>query len=215
MSHNKIKAAGQSPDASANISIALNNLSDVDTSAVSSGDMLSYDGSSFVPISNQNSGLNLHAGIFQFSGGYGAGGYYFAINDYNCIRKNTGSARLYSSTGNTNIFNNATTTNTVVSTSVWMESIDVPTAGTYLCIAGTHCSTGTNVTWQWQNNSGNFGAKTYVQQNNNYYGGLVVAVMTATTNDIFRIVVTAKTGSIRLPPDEEQWMTGITIIKLG
>jgi len=215
MSHNKIKVGNQEPSSSSEINISLNDLSDVDTTSVSSGDMLGYNGSSFVATGSTDTGVELHAGIFQYSGGYGAGSYYFAINDYNCIRKNTNSARLYSSTGSTNIFNNATSTNTAVSTSVWNESIDVPTAGTYLCIAGTHCHTGTNVTWQWENNSGNTGAKTYVQNNNNFYGGLVVAIMTATTNDVFRIVVTAKSGSIKIPGQKEQWMTGMTIIKLG
>jgi len=215
MSHNKIKVAGQNAGSSGDITLEINNLSDVDTSGVSSGDMLSYTGSSFVAAGNANSGLSLHAGIFQYSGGYGAGGYYFGVNDYSILRKQTNSARLYSSTGNTNIFNNASSGNSPVGTSAWTESIDIPTAGTYLCIAGTHCTTGTNVTWQWENNAGNKGAKTYVQNNNNFYGGLVVAVMTATTNDIFRIVVTAKSGSIKIPDQKEQWMTGMTIIKLG
>ena len=48
-----------------------------------------------------------------------------------------------------------------------------------------------------------------------FNGGLVVAIMTAVTNDVFRIVVTAKSGSIQIPDQKEQWMTGMTIIKLG
>ena len=47
MSHNKITVAGQSPDASSEISIALNNLSDVSTSGVSSGEVIKYNGSSW------------------------------------------------------------------------------------------------------------------------------------------------------------------------
>ena len=154
MSHNKIKVAGQDPSSSGDITLEINNLSDIDTSGVSSGNMLGYNGSSFVPTGSTGTGIELHAGIFQFAGGYGAGGYYFAINDYSIIRKNTTSARLYSSTGSNNIFNNASSGNSPVGTSAWTESIDIPTAGTYLCIAGAHCRTGTNVTWQWENNAG-------------------------------------------------------------
>ena len=214
MSHNKINVGNQEPSSSSEINISLNDLSDVDTSSVASGNMLGYNGSSFVPTGSTETGLDLHAGIFQRSGGYGAGNYYFAVNDYSMIRKMGSSATLYSSTGSTAIFNNASS-NSPVSTSAWTESIDVATAGTYLCIAGAHCVSGTSITWQWENNAGNFGAKTFVRNNTNAYGGLVVAVMTATTNDIFRIVVTAKSGSVKIPNDEEQWMTGMTIIKLG
>ena len=213
MSHNKIKVGDQEPNSSSEINMSLNDLSNVDTSSVASGDMLGFNGSSFVPTGTTDTGLSLHAGFFQYTGGYGAGNYYFSVNDYSMIRKS--SARLYSSTGNTNIFNNATSSNSAVSSSAWTESIDIPVAGTYLCIAGMHCMNGTDVTWQWQNNAGNFGAKSYVQRSNNAYGALVVAIMTASTNDIFRIVVTAKSGNIKIPNDEEQWMTGITIIKLG
>lgn len=213
MSHNKIKVAGQSPDASSEISIALNNLSDVSTSGASDGDMLGYNGSSFAPTGSTETGINLQAGILQKSGGYGAGSYYFAVNDYSIIRKSN-SVLMYSATGNTNVFNSASS-NSPVSTSAWTESVDIPTAGTYLCIGGAHCATGSSITFRWQNNAGSFGAKTFVRNNTNSYGGLVVAIMTASTNDIFRIVVTSTSGNVRIPGDEEQWMTGITIIKLG
>ena len=213
MSHNKIKIAGQNPDSSGNVSIAINNLSDVSTSGVSDGDMLGYNGASFVPTGSTETGINLQAGIFQKSGGYGAGGYYFAVNDYSIIRKSN-SVLMYSATGNTNVFNSASS-NSPVSTSAWTESVDIPNAGTYLCIGGAHCTSGTSITWQWENKAGNFGAKTFVRNSTNSYGALVVAIMTASTNDIFRIVVTSKSGSVKIPNDEEQWMTGITIIKLG
>lgn len=47
MSHNKIKVAGQSPDSSGNVSVSLNDISDVDTTGVVSGDVISYNGSSY------------------------------------------------------------------------------------------------------------------------------------------------------------------------
>ena len=216
MSHNKIKVGSQDPDSSGNINIALNNLNDVNTSGVVDGYSLSYDGSEFIAkdVTSTATGIDLHAGIFHKGGSFGAGAYYYSIGDYSCIRKSS-NATLYSSTGSNNIFNNCTAANSVVNTSVWMESIDIPTAGTYLCIAGGHCATGTSVTWQWENNTGNFGAKTFIKNANNFYGSLVVAVMTASTNDVFRIVVVAKSGSIKIPNKKMQFMTGMTIIKLG
>ena len=48
MSHNKFTVAGQSPNASSEISVALNNLSDVSISSPSSDQVLKYNGSSFV-----------------------------------------------------------------------------------------------------------------------------------------------------------------------
>ena len=47
MSHNKIKVAGQEPNASGEISVAIDNLSDVSTSGVSSGEVIKYNGSSW------------------------------------------------------------------------------------------------------------------------------------------------------------------------
>ena len=47
MSHNKIKVAGQDPSSSGDITLEINNLNDVDTSGVSSGEVLKYNGSSW------------------------------------------------------------------------------------------------------------------------------------------------------------------------
>jgi hypothetical protein len=47
MSHNKIKVAGQEPNASGDITVAIDNLSDVSTSGVSSGEVIKYNGSSW------------------------------------------------------------------------------------------------------------------------------------------------------------------------
>jgi|TARA_R100000455_G_C6234000_1_gene94783 FlaG/FlaF family flagellin (archaellin) len=46
MSHNKIKVAGQEPNASGEISVALDNLSDVSASSPSNGDFLKYNDAS-------------------------------------------------------------------------------------------------------------------------------------------------------------------------
>ena len=48
MSHNKFTVAGQSPNSNSEISVALNNLSDVSISSPSSDQVLKYNGSSFV-----------------------------------------------------------------------------------------------------------------------------------------------------------------------
>ena len=47
MSHNKFTVAGQSPNANSEISVALNNLSDVDTTGVAAGNVIAYNGSSY------------------------------------------------------------------------------------------------------------------------------------------------------------------------
>ena len=43
----KITVGGQAPSASGDVSIALNNLSDVDTTGVASGNVIAYNGSSY------------------------------------------------------------------------------------------------------------------------------------------------------------------------
>jgi len=48
MSHNKIKVAGQSPNASSEISVSLNNLSDVNVTSATNGTLLKYASSEWV-----------------------------------------------------------------------------------------------------------------------------------------------------------------------
>ena len=48
MSHNKITVAGQDPSSAGDITVGLNNLSDVTISSASSDQVLKYDGSSFI-----------------------------------------------------------------------------------------------------------------------------------------------------------------------
>jgi hypothetical protein len=48
MSHNKIKVAGQEPNASGDITLSLDNLSDVNTAGVQANQTLIYNGSSYV-----------------------------------------------------------------------------------------------------------------------------------------------------------------------
>ena len=47
MSHNKIKVAGQEPNSSGEVTVALDNLSDVSTSGVSTDEVLKYSGGSW------------------------------------------------------------------------------------------------------------------------------------------------------------------------
>jgi len=48
MSHNKITVGSQTPDSNGNVSVALNNLGDVDTTGVQANQTLIYNGSSYV-----------------------------------------------------------------------------------------------------------------------------------------------------------------------
>lgn len=47
MSHNQIKIAGQTPNVSGEITVSINDLSDVNTSGVANGQAIGYDGSNF------------------------------------------------------------------------------------------------------------------------------------------------------------------------
>ena len=46
MSHNKIKVGGQSPNTNGEISVAVNNLSDVNITSVANNDFLKYNSTS-------------------------------------------------------------------------------------------------------------------------------------------------------------------------
>lgn len=57
MSHHKITVANQSPSASGDVSVSINNLSDVSISSAANNEVIGYDGSSFVNTTKDESDM--------------------------------------------------------------------------------------------------------------------------------------------------------------
>ena len=105
MSHNKIKVGGQEPTVNGEISVALNNLSDVNASSPSNGDFLKYNdtsgdwensataSSSSVPIVFLGEGANQN---YPETLASGSDVYFYAASPINTIGATLGSSDSYS-----------------------------------------------------------------------------------------------------------------------
>lgn len=197
MSHNKISVGSQSPDSSGDVSVALTNLSDVSISAPSANQVLQYSGSSFVN-SVLSGPLDL-AGVFTVfqknSTVYSSSGSY-DVNDFLFLSRDTQGSRNNAYVDSSVVSSNpATSSNTIKSNDKFFESIDILEAGTYLCICSVPLkSTDGGYVVRWHSNSGAFGASTDVHYTNRT-SGLVVGIVTASLNDVLRVVVETENGS--------------------
>jgi len=209
MSHNKIKVASQEPDSNSDIAVSLDDLSNTNITNPQNSDLLKFDNTNFIN-SAPDSSMSLHLGYFQHSFYTWSAPYAYLINDYNVVRDDPTTGETY---GAASLFNNATQANSPLNNSKWSESYDI-TAGTYLCIWSAHCRNATDCVWQWHNDSGAFGAKTYVDSNNNF-GALVIGVCTVTSDDKVRTVLTSATGTVYISDGYNMNVQGITIIKLS
>jgi len=209
MSHNKIKVGDEIQDVSGNISIDLNNLSDVSIAGLNVNQMLKYNGSTF-----ENGTASFESDLkFSFvnpTSGWGGGSYNYNVNDYFTVRYF--GAHLVQDTGFTP--NNATQANTPLSNSRWMESVDIPTAGKYLFIVSLASSGTAEAEWRMRNNAGYFGAKCY-NTHDNRYGAVLCGIADCVDNDIFRTVLLVETGTLRNFDDEQMRGVSIQIYKIG
>ena len=215
MSHNKLTVAGQSPNASSEISVALNNLSDASISSPSSDQVLKYNGSSFVNAASISAkGYDLKFATFQGAGNYSVHNqtaYKYVVGDYTIYRLNGGTYTTFNETDFT--ANNATAANSPVTTSVWTESVNIPSAGTYLVTVTGICRAN-DITYQIEGNNGAISAKIFCDKDS-FFGSLAAGIVTVTSTDIIRLVVKAVTGSVVFSTRTDQDFFTFNILKLA
>jgi len=128
MSHNKVKVGGQSPDSSGSISVAINNLSDVNITSVQNGDFLKYNSTSGDWENNATASSSSVSIVFLGEGGAvnypetlssGNNVYFYATSPVN-----TAGATL-ASTGTTSAYDD------------WYDQFTLP-AGDYILQASLH-----------------------------------------------------------------------------
>ena len=216
MSHNKISVGSQGPDSDGDISVALTNLSDVSITSPSANQVLQYSGSSFVN-STLSGPLDLEGvfSIFQKTNiTYSSSGSY-DVNDYLFLSRDTMGARNTSYVDASFVSSNpATSTNTIKSNDKFFESVNILQAGTYLCICSVPLkSTNGGYVVRWHSNAGAFGASTDVHYTNRT-GGLVVGIVTASLNDVLRVVVETENGSASATGASQNKSFSFHILKL-
>ena len=216
MSHNKLTVAGQSPNANSEISVALNNLSDVSISSPSSNQVLQYSGSSFVN-STLSGPLEMNGvfTVFQRTNiSYSSSGNY-DVNDYLFLSRDTMTTRNHVYVDASFVSSNpATATNSINSNDKFLESVNILQAGTYLCICSVPLkSSDGGYVVRWHSNAGAFGAHSDIYYTNRT-GGLVVGIVTAPANDVLRVVVEAENGSAQATGASQNKSYSIQIYKL-
>jgi hypothetical protein len=216
MSHNKFTVAGQSPNASSEISVSLNNLSDVSISSPSLNEILQYTGTGFT--NSAFSGSLEMSGVFtvfqKTNTSYSSSGYY-DVNDYLFLSRDTQTSRNKVFVDASFVSSNeATATNSVKSNYRFLESINILQAGTYLCICSVPLrSTNGGYAVRWHSNAGGFGAKSDIYYTNRT-GGLVVGIITAPANDVLRVVVETENGSAQVTGSNHNKSYSIHIFKI-
>jgi hypothetical protein len=146
MSHNKITVASQLPDSNGNISLTLNNLSNV-TGTPSEGTFLQYDGSNFTPVSTGTVSVQC---IFIGEGGSDNYPRTLSQNDEVCF---------YDTSPYNTIANS--TLNLLEGETNWYKSISLPAGTFYMrgtCIGDFTSSASPNMTYRFYNGSSNTGA---------------------------------------------------------
>jgi len=216
MSHYKIKVAGQATDSSGNVSVSLNDISDISISSASTDQVLKYNGSNFVNSAlTVAKGYDLKCAIYQGSGGSNytvttSNTYKYVVGDYSVYRINGNTYNTYNDTGFT--VNNATSANSPLSNNTWVESIDIPSAGTYL-VSATGVCRDNDITYQIEGNNGAISAKIFCDRDS-FFGALAVGIVTVSSTDIVRLVVKAVTGNVVFSSKTDQDFFTFNILKL-
>ena len=212
MSHNKIKIGGQSPNTSGEISVTLDNLSNVSSSATDN-QMLSYVGSEFKSRSKLSTSSESYYRFIKTSDDYGTGASY-SNNDYWVWRHSTGVVENKDATVTRNT---ATSGNSPISNTKWTESLTFAESGTYLFIAsiamGDNFNSNDSCTVQWSEGSA-FSHKTHLNSEG-VFGSMLWGIKTISSSTTFRMFVNDIVGTCRPISGEQALACSITIFKLN
>ena len=209
MSHNKIKVAGQSPNSSSEISVQLNNLSDVDAGSPSNNDFLKFNSTSGNWESNATASSSSVSILFLGEGAdqsypetLAAGNdvYYYAANPINTIGATLGSSDSYSN---------------------WYDQFTLP-AGDYLLQASLHGDyTGATgeAKYQFREDSTNRGASGVNLDPSNTtgteYPAEAASFVTLSSNTVISVRLTSVTAANSTTSNLQGQRGYILIMKVG
>jgi hypothetical protein len=184
MSHNKLKVGTAEPDRVGDVSLSINNLSDVDTTSAVSGQYLTYNGSDWGPTSAVAGGVPgiVFVGEGATSNYSGSGASGVAVND---------DIEFYAtSPGNT------ISSATVTSSSNWVSSVTLP-AGKFrlTAVAGLELSASSGLLeYRWHNGSSLVGATGNAGYTDDRVGNPCVVYVELTGSTTFTVRITTATS---------------------
>ena len=183
MSHNKIKVGSGEPNITSDITLNVNNLSDVTITTPSNGQFLTYDGASWensAPAAITPGVIFAGEGATQNYSGSSASG--VAVSD---------DIEFYASSP-TNTISSAS----ITSASSWISSITLP-AGTFriLAVAGLELTASTGlVEYRWHDGTSLVGATGNAGYTDDRVGNPCVAVVTPTGSTTYTVQITTATN---------------------
>jgi len=169
MSHNKIKVAGQSPNANGEITVNVEHLNDVNLTSVSNNQILQYDNASSKWINADTSALS--------------GGTVLFIGDGSSTAYPTGGSALANGV-DLHFYNVVYNGVSATVGSGWIDSITLP-AGSYLlnAVAGITFSSSTGVaTYRWHDGTNYFGTQGNVKDDINTIGSSCSGYITSASS---------------------------------
>jgi hypothetical protein len=212
MSHNKIKVGGQSPNTSGEISVALNNLSDLSASSPSDNQVLQYSSGSWIPASRgpQASKELVYHHKSAFTGTYSGGtGNYSLTNDK--LKR-----FMWRTTGGTQIENGVNDLRLQLTTTAWRNGFEFVSTGTYLIFMSLqHLGTG-NAVWQFydETNSNFLGSKFRMSATGDKMPLIVQAITTTSANQQFSLRLVAITTPSALGNPAETRAVSVNVYKV-
>ena len=212
MSHNKITIENQKPDNTGNIPVNLSGFADIITP--SENNILKFDGTKWTNSNtNSNTGVFSNVSVTQRNTSTHSSSGSYSIGHYVMLRRSTSAVHKIQTTGFN--LNAATTTNTLKDNTNWLESVDIPNSGNYLCICTLSIENG-DMKARWESNDGGFSNYVHVYSNNNSKSGsILLGILNTTSSNNVRVVIKDHNSASYLIDDIHHHALSIHIIKLN
>ena len=204
MSHNLVKANSKTADRASTISVELSDLSDVSTTAPTTGQALTWGGAQWEPTTSSGAGGNIFIGE-----GASVAYYSSATNPANNV-----DVYFYDTSPH-----NSISGATINSTSNWIDSVTLPT-GSYMlesCVALSFSTTG-NSSYEYHNGTSFLGQVTYFGSTDFEVGtsNRTVIEITAASLDItVRLVSTSNLNTTAAQGNRQAERSFFSIMKIS
>ena len=213
MSHNKIKVGGQSPNTNGEITVALDNLSDVSASSPSANQVLKYMTDSWVASSESPQATKEIGYSFRgpFTGSYSGGNTNYSLTDNKLKRFMW---RYQGGTITQNGVNHLAIQRP--STGNWRNGFEFVNTGDYLVFMNLQHYGGGNAVWRFydETNSVYFGSKFYMSRTGDKMPSLVQHITTTSANQQFSLRLLSVTTASGIGTPVEMRAVSINVYKL-
>lgn len=216
MSHNLVKANSKTADRASTISVELSDLSDVSTTAPTTGQALTWGGAQWEPTNTQTTENDVVAWVGGTLNTYAVGGNLQAgVGSFFYMSLAFATARPHYYHNQTEATWYSGSTVAFTSGAVWLDSVEL-TAGDYVLKAKARALGGSNpyVDVQWQTEAG--AALSHIGRIQNGVAACVINgfITVTTTIKIGLRIIAKSSGSVAAPDSVDNEYLNVTILKV-